>query len=50
MQSLGVGEKQPQSGHPSLESALPYYRGKALVERALGEVGVAYLFMGLADL
>jgi NADH dehydrogenase len=28
--------------NPSLESALPYYRGKALVERALGEVGVAY--------
>jgi NADH dehydrogenase len=28
--------------NPSLESGLPYYRGKALVERALGEVGVPY--------
>jgi uncharacterized protein YbjT (DUF2867 family) len=28
--------------NPSLESTLPYYRGKALVERALGEVGVPY--------
>jgi uncharacterized protein YbjT (DUF2867 family) len=28
--------------NPSLESALPYYRGKALVERALAEVGIPY--------
>jgi nucleoside-diphosphate-sugar epimerase len=28
--------------NPSLESALPYYRGKALVELALAEVGVSY--------
>jgi nucleoside-diphosphate-sugar epimerase len=28
--------------NPSLESALPYYRGKALVELALAEVGVRY--------
>lgn len=28
--------------NPSLDSALPYYRGKALVERALSEVGVPY--------
>jgi uncharacterized protein YbjT (DUF2867 family) len=28
--------------NPSLESTLPYYRGKALVELALAEVGVAY--------
>jgi NADH dehydrogenase len=28
--------------NPSLESTLPYYRGKALVERALAEVGVPY--------
>ncbi|MGI8429901.1 MAG: SDR family oxidoreductase [Solirubrobacteraceae bacterium] len=28
--------------NPSLESILPYYRGKALVERALAEVGVPY--------
>jgi nucleoside-diphosphate-sugar epimerase len=28
--------------NPSLESPLPYYRGKALVERALAEVGVPY--------
>jgi NADH dehydrogenase len=28
--------------NPSLESALPYYRGKAQVERALAEVGVPY--------
>jgi len=28
--------------NPSLESALPYYRGKALVELALAEVGVPY--------
>lgn len=28
--------------NPSLESSLPYYRGKALVEHALTEVGVPY--------
>jgi uncharacterized protein YbjT (DUF2867 family) len=28
--------------NPSLESPLPYYRGKALVERALAEVGMPY--------
>lgn len=28
--------------NPSIESPLPYYRGKALVERALAEVGIAY--------
>jgi uncharacterized protein YbjT (DUF2867 family) len=28
--------------NPSIESPLPYYRGKALVERALAEVGVPY--------
>ncbi len=28
--------------NPSLESTLPYYRGKALVELALAEVGVPY--------
>jgi uncharacterized protein YbjT (DUF2867 family) len=28
--------------HPSAESALPYFRGKALVERALAETGVPY--------
>ena len=28
--------------NPSIESRLPYYRGKALVERALSEVGVPY--------
>ncbi len=28
--------------NPSLESALPYYRGKALVELALAELGVPY--------
>jgi NADH dehydrogenase len=28
--------------NPSLDSPLPYYRGKALVERALEEVGVPY--------
>ncbi len=28
--------------NPSLESTLPYYRGKALVELALAEAGVAY--------
>lgn len=28
--------------NPSAESELPYYRGKALVERALAEVGVPY--------
>jgi NADH dehydrogenase len=28
--------------NPSLESPLPYYRGKALVERALAEVGIPY--------
>lgn len=28
--------------NPSLESALPYYRGKALVELALAEAGVPY--------
>lgn len=28
--------------NPSLESPLPYFRGKALVERALAEVGVPY--------
>lgn len=28
--------------NPSHDSTLPYYRGKALVERALAEVGVAY--------
>jgi len=28
--------------NPSLESPLPYYRGKALVERGLAEVGVPY--------
>jgi nucleoside-diphosphate-sugar epimerase len=28
--------------NPSVESKLPYYRGKALVERALAEVGIPY--------
>jgi NADH dehydrogenase len=28
--------------NPSIDSPLPYFRGKALVERALGEVGVPY--------
>lgn len=28
--------------NPSIESELPYYRGKALVERALAEVGISY--------
>jgi uncharacterized protein YbjT (DUF2867 family) len=28
--------------NPSLESTLPYFRGKALVERSLAEVGVPY--------
>lgn len=28
--------------NPSLESPLPYYRGKALVEQALGEAGVPF--------
>jgi NADH dehydrogenase len=28
--------------NPSLESRLPYYRGKALVERSLAEVGIPY--------
>jgi uncharacterized protein YbjT (DUF2867 family) len=28
--------------HPSLDSPLPYFRGKALVERALAETGVSY--------
>jgi uncharacterized protein YbjT (DUF2867 family) len=28
--------------NPSLESTLPYYRGKALVEQALAEVGIPY--------
>jgi NADH dehydrogenase len=28
--------------NPSIDSALPYYRGKALVERTLAEVGIAY--------
>src|SRR5450755_4102809 len=28
--------------NPSLESPLPYYRGKALVERSLAEAGVPY--------
>src|SRR3989440_10888422 len=28
--------------NPSIDSTLPYYRGKALVERALGEVGLPY--------
>lgn len=28
--------------NPSIDSPLPYYRGKALVERALAEVGIAY--------
>lgn len=28
--------------NPSIESTLPYYRGKALVERALAEVGIPY--------
>jgi NADH dehydrogenase len=28
--------------NPSIESPLPYYRGKALVERALAEVGIRY--------
>jgi uncharacterized protein YbjT (DUF2867 family) len=28
--------------NPSIESPLPYYRGKALVERALAEVGIPY--------
>lgn len=28
--------------NPSIESSLPYYRGKALVERALAEVGIPY--------
>jgi len=28
--------------HPSIESPLPYFRGKALVERALAETGVSY--------
>ena len=28
--------------HPSIESPYPYFRGKALVERALAETGVSY--------
>jgi nucleoside-diphosphate-sugar epimerase len=28
--------------NPSIESTLPYYRGKALVERALAEVGISF--------
>jgi NADH dehydrogenase len=28
--------------HPSAQSTLPYFRGKALVERALAETGVSY--------
>lgn len=28
--------------NPSIDSPLPYYRGKALVERALAEVGIPY--------
>jgi NADH dehydrogenase len=28
--------------HPSIESPLPYFRGKALVERALAETGVSF--------
>jgi len=28
--------------HPSVDSPLPYFRGKALVERALAETGVSY--------
>ena len=28
--------------HPSIDSPLPYFRGKALVERALAETGVSY--------
>lgn len=28
--------------NPSIESTLPYYRGKALVERGLAEVGIPY--------
>jgi NADH dehydrogenase len=28
--------------NPSIDSALPYFRGKALVERALAETGVSY--------
>ena len=28
--------------HPSIDSPMPYFRGKALVERALAETGVSY--------
>lgn len=31
--------------HPSVESPLPYFRGKALVERALAESGVPYAIL-----
>ncbi len=31
--------------HPSIDSPFPYFRGKALVERALAEVGVSYAIL-----
>ncbi|MHB8246002.1 MAG: SDR family oxidoreductase [Acidimicrobiales bacterium] len=31
--------------HPSIESPLPYFRGKALVERALAETGISYAIL-----
>ena len=31
--------------HPSIESPYPYFRGKALVERALAETGVSYAIL-----
>jgi NADH dehydrogenase len=31
--------------HPSIDSPLPYFRGKALVERALAETGVSYAIL-----
>lgn len=31
--------------HPSSESTLPYFRGKALVERALAETGISYAIL-----
>jgi uncharacterized protein YbjT (DUF2867 family) len=42
-ESAGVGRIVHISiANPSIESPLPYFRGKALVERALAEVGVRY--------
>lgn len=36
--------------HPSVDSPLPYFRGKALVERALAETGVSYAVLRPATL